>query len=1399
MNNTKKVKIGNCKYLAMLIVIFLLSLVYINSHSSYAIPDKNITIELNKEIINYDIKENSDKYDLEIRNNEKSIVNLGDGKKIAEINGIVEIPDDLNIKIDSSKDARPTTDVFAVNEEFNFDEAEITLTKNSEVSVILHCKEFNYDSFTCDEWESTNIPFKDNGDSITFTVNGFTAYAGGGGNNSNLTIWDSTDSTAKYSTNQVYFFANYTNKTTGVSVWAPARNTYCNISINTSTGYSSPKNMTYNATTFQFQYNTTFNVKGTFRFNVSCDDDNYDFLSVTDTFVISNSQPVISDTEGRLTSQTCYENTPCTYDFASDCSDVDTNDALNYTYGAGTEASCFSMNYQTGLVTLNCQYENQSGSYDTIFIVTDTSGITDSSTKNFTIIAVNDTPVLATISDQSLTEDTYYVYTATATDEENDPFSFRDNTTLFNINPNGTIAFTPNQTDVGVHYVNISVNDTYGNVGSQVVKFTISNVNDAPIFNYTCQNQTNVTEGETYLCKVNATDEDGDTLTYSSNLTWFNMSTSGYISFKANETMVGLNWINITVADTSNAKDSKIINLTVINVNDVPYFTNISNFSSYPGYEFIYDINASDDDLMNVYSDNLTFAINYTHLNDSTSTLVRLNATTGVINFTASNEDTGTFWYNLTVNDSAGAMDSEIINITIRSNVPPDINATINHNITEDIRYYFNFTKNVTDSDGDSITFMDNTTMFIINITTGEVNFTANDSYVGTNWVRITVLDPWGGSDYQDINFTVYNVEDIPVLISIGNKTATEDSAFYYDVNATDEDLNIPGTTEILYFIDNTTLFDIDPSTGIISFTPNNTDVGIHWINVSVNDTLGKTSSEVFNITISAFNDPPNLTKVGNHTLTTGNLWFIDINATDEEDSPNLPENGNLTFKINITTLFTINATNGTIFYTPNVSDVGTYWINVSVNDTLGKTSSEVFNITIRETNLAPSIIDAVCTPSSNIANFRENQSQLFRVFVTDGNNDPLTYNWTINGLVWNTTSTTGSGTVSSSWTWISNFTSEGTYNLTVLVSDGNLTDSHYWNVTINHTNSPPEFYANMTNISWNEDTSYSNLDLDSHFLDLDNQSNLSFTYTQMNETGSIINTSQITVSINNVSHIVTLTPTANWYGIEMIRFMANDSEYVAYSNNITLNVTDVDENVVTTTGGGGGGGGGGARYTAIDIIHPGSVSLFAGQRIITPVIIRNTGTTTLVGINLTTMTSSTDITTRLSETYITSLNAKEEKQVNLEILVSEETEEGMREIRVEADVTNPDIKDSVKFFASLVEFGLENKTIVLEKIRYLKEQLNENPECLELNEVVEAAQIALENKDYAEAIKLTTEAIQSCKDIVSGSQGRRVYEAPKSNETKYYILGLEALVMIIVFSSLYYYYKRRKIKKGKR
>ena len=100
----------------------------------------------------------------------------------------------------------------------------------------------------------------------------------------------------------------------------------------------------------------------------------------------------------------------------------------------------------------------------------------------------------------------------------------------------------------------------------------------------------------------------------------------------------------------------------------------------------------------------------------------------------------------------------------------------------------------------------------------------------------------------------------------------------------------------------------------------------------------------------------------------------------------------------------------------------------------------------------------------------------------------------------------------------------------------------------LNITNSAPRLNQTIPNQTWEEDVSLTGLDLDDYFTEPENDV-LTFT---------VLNGSNIKVTVNNNTHRVIFTPAKDFNGITWVIFIANDTREINQSNNVTLNITPV-------------------------------------------------------------------------------------------------------------------------------------------------------------------------------------------------------------------------------------------------
>ena len=202
----------------------------------------------------------------------------------------------------------------------------------------------------------------------------------------------------------------------------------------------------------------------------------------------------------------------------------------------------------------------------------------------------------------------------------------------------------------------------------------------------------------------------------------------------------------------------------------------------------------------------------------------------------------------------------------------------------------------------------------------GAVNGDNITFYIGGNNTAVAGNISWVEGRYSNVNISIY-INHAPTFNhTLTDQTVGDNHQLLYDINCTDQD------GDSLSYYDNTTLFNISSSSGLIDWTPTQNNVGAYSINVTCGDGQANISGK-FDIVVSDVNNAPILSPIGPQIATEGTLFGLDVDATD-------PDNDSLTYSVN-TTLFTINRTTGIINFTPTLAQVGNYSINVSANDSL--------------------------------------------------------------------------------------------------------------------------------------------------------------------------------------------------------------------------------------------------------------------------------------------------------------------------------------------------------------------------------------------------------------------------------------------------------------------------------
>ncbi len=1109
-------------------------------------------------------------------------------------------------------------------------------------------------------------------------------------------------------------------------------------------------------------------------------------------------------------------------------------------------------------------------------VVWDSEGLSDRREWNVSIVNLNRDVILnRTISNITWSEDTNllnnfslhdYFYD-TDYEECGDPlnFSFSGNQSVA-INITGSnVSFYPEPNWFGTEIINFTAYDGYTYSTSNNILLNVTDVPDHPVIE-------NISDQIAYShaifsYRVNATDPDNDTLTYYDNTSLFDINSEGLIQFTPSQSQPGNYSIMINVSD-SVYNVYTTFNLTIYN-NTRPNIESVNNITIEESSLFQMEINGSDPEL-----DILTFWTNFSSMTNPASS----DDDSATFEFTPDQDDVGYHRVRIFAEDTKGAVNYTdfYLNITDINN-PPILESIFSPQVIK-INETITMQLNATDSDYDALNFTHNATFpnFYMN-ETGFINFTVNTSDLGTYMVNITVYDvtPAPKHDSQSVVFEItYNRP--PTIDPIGFQSSTEDQNFTLQINGSDPDY------DTLTFFTNSSFFNI--TDGLINFTPTGEYEGLHNISVNVTDNDGLWANTTFILRVIGTNDPPYF----NPPIETLSFWnniyedtelFVYVNASDEEEndinfSNDFLEGSEL---FNITK---INRTQALINFTPLQSDTGNYSVNFTVDDG-DMSSSVVVNFTVRSSNDAPVInrvypyglqnitifnwTDKINVENGTRINATENNTIFFNHTSSDQDNLTLLYGWYFDGsLQANTTQ----------WNCSLNFSTQGIHNITLVVSDGNLTDTMFWNISIENKNRPPvfgladsdfsgtlyrvensdglrlspnnsyypsgyytsdpidlgiefgfeitqaewtgtipnqtdvdfryrystdsqnweqwtnwtslenpmqlgledyryiqymlNFTTNNTNVTpivssfdfrfdilnrtWPENQDVSEgtwIDLDKFFNDPDGDS---LEYTVSGE-------SNVDVRIENTTNYVGLYPVS--VGTDNIIFRATDPYgYNTTSNSVEMVITeaegqDPDTEYISS-------GGGTTTYVQVpvvvekkeqhlvnlDIIAPGKVTTYVNGTVEVPITLENKGDNLLQNINLSATSNSSEMRMQFSDSLFRKLERDESVDTMLTLYAPDMA--GNFDVIVKATVQDPEFEDSALISVSTIEKGQINKSQLNTKISFTRDLLMSNPECLELTEILEEAQAEINNTNYAAANNIIEETIMYCRYLMT-------------------------------------------------
>ncbi len=608
--------------------------------------------------------------------------------------------------------------------------------------------------------------------------------------------------------------------------------------------------------------------------------------------------------------------------------------------------------------------------------------------------------------------------------------------------------------------------------------------------------------------------------------TWLSLTDNGdgtaTLTGTPTNTDVGNNNVTLRVSDGT-AQVDQTFTVTVVNTNDAPVFTSTAITAATEDSAYTYNIVASDVDVGNTLV--ITAPTKPTWLN-----LTDNGNGTATLSGTPTNADVGNHNITLRVNDGTVDVDQTFTVTVVNTNDAPVFTSTAITAATEDSAYTYNIVASDVDV-GNTLAITAPTQPTWLSLTdngdgTATLTGTPANADVGNNNVTLRVSD---GTAQVDQTFTVMvnNTNDAPVFTSTAVTAATEDSAYTYNVVASDVDV---GHTLVITVPTKPTwlnLTDNGDGTATLTGTPANADVGNNNVTLRVSDGTAQVD-QTFTVMVNNSNDAPvldntkdkdgntaalNLNAIAEDAATpsgavgtlitdlvalSGNVTDIDSSAvTGVALTAALTTNGNWHYTLDGGTTWTAagsvadnNAlllaadTNTRLYWKPNAN------FNGSITDAItfrawDKTSGTAGNQVDTSTNGGTTAFSSA-TDTANLSITAVNDAPVFTSTAVTSANEDSTYSYSVVASDVDTGDTltltapikpnwlnlldNGNGTATLTGTPTN--TDVGNHNVTLRVNDGTAQVDQSFTVTVNNTNDAPVFTSTAITAA-TEDNAY--------------------------------------------------------------------------------------------------------------------------------------------------------------------------------------------------------------------------------------------------------------------------------------------------------------------------------------
>ncbi len=901
-------------------------------------------------------------------------------------------------------------------------------------------------------------------------------------------------------------------------------------------------------------------------------------------------------------SRTTVEDTPITINVLANDSDIE-GDAFSITSNTDPVHGSVVLNAdQTFTYTPELNYYG-TDSFKYTVEEDAHSDVTATATVTINIIASDDYPIVDTTDPWIMQEDTKGTFSVNISDAETPSanllitFTSMDtdlikscNVILSGSGTTRTVTLTPQPQMNGSLQLKVEVNDG-ALVTIEYIDIIIEPVNDPPV----AQDYKATTNEDIAVSGLDAVKSDidllheGDSHIYSlgSNGSHGNavVQSDGNWIYTSNTNFNGTDSFTVIVSDNAGATATSTITITVNKVNDTPTVTSLNQHVIDEDTSITDTIVVADPDLYDsVDPDSHTLSVTTAPLHGT----VNLNATSGEYTYTPAENYNGTDSFTVKVVDEHAAEALKTVEITINPvNDLPEAEDD-SSSVSEDHSITIDVLKNDDDIDltreGDeliiqSVADVDHATVEIAS-DGKSLTFSPFDNWFGEENFTYTVQDENGATDTATVKVTVNPVNDPPHISDVINQTIQEDTntgALSFTVTDVDNDaasLTVTATTSNGMIIPQSNIvLGGSGANRTVTITPvsdKNT-----WDRISAADqpvTIALTvsdgsltDSDSFLVSVTPVNDGP-IARNDTATVVEDNTITISVLANDSDiDTSN--EGDELTIsKVEGVNHADVQITgNGkTLSFTPELNWTNAVEFTYTISDSSGATASATVHVDITAVNDAPTISDI----SNQVINEDSNTGAIsFTINDVDTNLSSLTFTATSSNVsvVPNANIViAGSGTtrtvtitpLGNKNTWNKTTASDNPATITIKISDGALSNTDTFLLTVNPVNDLPK--ANNDSISINEDSSATTVSVLTNDTDVD-----------ISNEGDALTIKSVSGALHGIVNIATdkktfsYKPDGNWNGKENLSYTIIDTKGGESTAAVTVTVKAVNDNPI--------------------------------------------------------------------------------------------------------------------------------------------------------------------------------------------------------------------------------------------